>query len=151
MAAGGDRLTIRTGAILVALLFGCACATPVPTIVRTPTPLPPGVLVPEAPAINLGNVPVNVQQEAEFDLVNSGGQPVTILGLPHVTILEGCCPVNPTVSSTVIPPKGTVALRYPFLMHTGAPGGPQRIQITLMTDSPQTPTITLLLVLVAGT
>jgi hypothetical protein len=42
-------------------------------------------------------------------------------------------------------------LRYPFLIHTGAPGGPQRIRITLMTDSAQTPTVTLLVTAVAGT
>ena len=40
-------------------------------------------------------------------------------------------------------------LRYPFVMHEGM-GGPHRIQITLKTDSPRTPTLTLELRAVAG-
>ena len=42
-----------------------------------------------------------------------------------------------------------MTLRYPFIMHPGM-GGPHRIQITLATDSAQTPSITLLLTAVAG-
>jgi hypothetical protein len=83
-------MALATAPLLIALLCACSSAAPEPTIYKTPTPSPPGVLIPQAPIINLGNVPVNVQSEAEFDLVNSGGQPVTILGLPHVQILEGC-------------------------------------------------------------
>jgi hypothetical protein len=49
----------------------------------------------------------------------------------------------------VIQPGGTLTLRYPFIMHPGM-GGPHRIQITLATDSGQTPSITLLLTAVAG-
>jgi hypothetical protein len=133
-APGSLRSRANLAIVTAALLSACSGASPV-QIIRTPTAVPPGVLIPESPVINLGNVGLNVQNEAEFDLVNSGGQPVTILGLPRVTILEGCCPVNPTVSATVIEPGGTVALRYPFLMHTGAAGGPQRVQITLTTES----------------
>jgi hypothetical protein len=40
-------------------------------------------------------------------------------------------------------------LRYPFIMHPGM-GGPHRVQITLATDSPATPNVTLLLAAVAG-
>jgi hypothetical protein len=40
-------------------------------------------------------------------------------------------------------------MHYPFVMHPGM-GGPHRIQITLMTDSSQTPTVTLLLTAIAG-
>jgi hypothetical protein len=40
-------------------------------------------------------------------------------------------------------------LRYPFIMHPGM-GGPHRIQITLKTDSPDTPSVTLLLTALAG-
>jgi hypothetical protein len=83
-------MALATAALLIALLSACSGAAAEPTIYQTPTPSPPGVLIPQAPIINLGNVRVNVQSEAEFDLVNSGVQPVTILGLPHVQILEGC-------------------------------------------------------------
>jgi hypothetical protein len=82
-------LVIASAAFMGALSTDCAASGPA-AVFQTPTPLPPGVLIPQAPVINLGNVPLNVQSEAEFDLVNSGGQPVNILGLPHVTILEGC-------------------------------------------------------------
>ena len=40
-------------------------------------------------------------------------------------------------------------LRYPFIMHPGM-GGPHKIQITLGTHSPETPSVTLLLTAVAG-
>jgi hypothetical protein len=40
-------------------------------------------------------------------------------------------------------------VRYPFVMHPGM-GGPHRIQVTLKTDSPATPTVTLLLTAAAG-
>ncbi len=50
----------------------------------------------------------------------------------------------------VIKPGQKVTLRYPFIMHPGM-GGPHRIQIALRTDSPETPTVNLLLTAVAGT
>jgi hypothetical protein len=40
-------------------------------------------------------------------------------------------------------------VRYPFKMATGM-GGPHRIQITLGTDSPTSPSVPLLLTAVAG-
>ena len=40
-------------------------------------------------------------------------------------------------------------VRYPFIMHPGM-GGPHRFEITLATDSPATPAITLTLIEVAG-
>jgi len=49
----------------------------------------------------------------------------------------------------VIPPGGTLTLRYPFMMHPGM-GGPHRIQITLPTDSVDTPVVTLILRALAG-
>ena len=42
-----------------------------------------------------------------------------------------------------------MALRYPFIMHPGM-GGPHRVEITLPTDSAETPTVTLTLLAVAG-
>jgi hypothetical protein len=40
-------------------------------------------------------------------------------------------------------------VRYPFIMHPGM-GGPHRFEITVATDSPATPAITLTLIGVAG-
>lgn len=42
-----------------------------------------------------------------------------------------------------------MTLRYPFIMHPGM-GGPHRFEITLRTDSRETPTLTLTLVAMAG-
>jgi hypothetical protein len=40
-------------------------------------------------------------------------------------------------------------LHYPFIMHPGM-GGPHRIQITVPTDSPETPTVILTVIAMAG-
>jgi hypothetical protein len=136
-------------ACIAALISACSASTSAP-LVKTPTPASPGVLIPQGPVVNLGTVPINTQSEAEFDLVNTGGQPVNIVGLPRVKVLEGCCPANPTISATVILPGGMAVVRYPYLMHTGAPEGPQHAQITVTTDSAQTPTIVLELTAVSG-
>jgi len=40
-------------------------------------------------------------------------------------------------------------VRYPFVMHPGM-GGPHRIQISMPTDSPETPIVTLTVLAVAG-
>lgn len=40
-------------------------------------------------------------------------------------------------------------MRYPFIMHAGM-GGPHHFEIVLRTDSPETPTVTLTLLALAG-
>lgn len=55
----------------------------------------------------------------------------------------------PTVSSTVLKPGEKATVRYPFIMHPGM-GGPHKFEITLRTDSPETPTVTLMLLAIAG-
>ena len=55
----------------------------------------------------------------------------------------------PAVSSTAIEPGKTLVLRYSYIMHPGM-GGPHRFEITLATDSPETPTIKLMLTAVSG-
>lgn len=42
-----------------------------------------------------------------------------------------------------------MTVRYPYMMGPGM-GGPHRFEITLTTDSPETPTITLTVVAVSG-
>ena len=42
-----------------------------------------------------------------------------------------------------------MTVRYPFMMHAGM-GGPHRFEITLATDSPETPRVTVTVVAVAG-
>jgi hypothetical protein len=149
VAARLTGLAVLGAVCFAALISACSVSSSTP-VAKTPTPAAPGVLIPQAPLINLGNVRINTQTEAEFDLVNAGGQPVTIVGLPRVKVLEGCCPAIPTVNATVILPGGMAVVRYPYLMHTGAQGGPQHVQITVTTDSAKTPTIVLELTAVSG-
>ncbi|MFN8637752.1 MAG: hypothetical protein U0893_28195 [Chloroflexota bacterium] len=42
-----------------------------------------------------------------------------------------------------------MTVRYPYLMHAGM-GGPHRFEITLTTDSPVAPSVTLTVVAVSG-
>ena len=42
-----------------------------------------------------------------------------------------------------------MTLRYPYLMHAGM-GGPHRFEITLATDRPETPRVTLTVVAISG-
>lgn len=46
-------------------------------------------------------------------------------------------------------PGEVLTVRYPYLMHVGM-GGPHRFEITLNTDSPETPTVTLTVVALSG-
>jgi hypothetical protein len=66
---------------------GIASVTP-PTATSAPTLS--GTLAATSAIVDLGNVPFDVQAEGRFDLVNSGTQPVRLVGAPQVKMLEGC-------------------------------------------------------------
>jgi hypothetical protein len=40
--------------------------------------------------VDLGRVPFDKPVEARFELANSGGSPVRLIGKPQVKLLEGC-------------------------------------------------------------
>lgn len=50
----------------------------------------PGRLVAAQPTIDLGRVPFDKLVEARFELTNSGGDTVRLVGAPRVRMLEGC-------------------------------------------------------------
>lgn len=50
----------------------------------------PGRLEARPVTIDLGRVPFDRLVEARYELVNTGGQPVRLLGAPAVKTLEGC-------------------------------------------------------------
>jgi hypothetical protein len=50
----------------------------------------PGRLVAEQTAVDLGRVPFDRQVEARFELANTGGDTVRLVGAPRVRMLEGC-------------------------------------------------------------
>jgi hypothetical protein len=90
------RGSIVAGALSVLVLNGCSgvAATPTPTSVGTSatkeSASSAGVLVPKATTVDLGNVPFDVPAQGQFELVNTGSQPVKLLGAPEVKMLEGC-------------------------------------------------------------
>ena len=50
----------------------------------------PGRLVAGQPTIDLGRVPFDRMTEARFELDNTGGDVVRLVGAPKVRMLEGC-------------------------------------------------------------
>src|SRR5215212_4405055 len=49
-----------------------------------------GRLVATQPTIDLGQVPFDKPTEARFELANTGGETVRLVGAPKVRMLEGC-------------------------------------------------------------
>jgi hypothetical protein len=85
------RGSIAAGALAVLVLSACSSTAPV----STPTPASvtatsAGVLVPKASTVDLGNVPFDAPAQGQFELMNTGTQPVKLLRAPEVTMLEGC-------------------------------------------------------------
>lgn len=50
----------------------------------------PGRLVARETTVDLGRVPFDVKTEARFELANTGGEVVQLVGPPRVRMLEGC-------------------------------------------------------------
>ena len=50
----------------------------------------PGRLVAEQPSVDLGRVAFDRMTEARFDLDNTGGDVVRLVGAPKIRMLEGC-------------------------------------------------------------
>lgn len=81
---------LGAGALAFAILVGLAL------LLRPSTPQPvadagePGRLEARPAMIDLGRVPFDRPVEARYELVNTGGQPVRLLGAPAVKTLEGC-------------------------------------------------------------
>ena len=50
----------------------------------------PGRLVASQTTVDLGQVPFDKQVEARFELANTGGGTVRLVGAPRVRMLEGC-------------------------------------------------------------
>jgi len=72
------------------VLSACSSTTPVTPAAATSAPTSSGALAARSTTVDLGSVPFDVQAEGQFDLVNSGAEPVRLLGAPQVKMLEGC-------------------------------------------------------------
>ena len=90
------------------------------------------------PFFELGDRHYNVPVEVTYNLQNVGDQPLRILEIPKVQVLEGCCPPTPEVSALTLKPgqRGTITIR--FSMHAGM-DGPHDFRIALKTDDPSRP------------
>jgi hypothetical protein len=86
-----SRVIAMGSAMLLALvLSACSNAASVPATPASSNGASAGVLVAKSATVDLGKVPFDVQAEGRFDLVNSGSQPVRLVGAPQVKMLEGC-------------------------------------------------------------
>ncbi len=83
-------IAVGSAMLLAAVLTACSNAATVPATPPVSGGASAGVLVAEAATVDLGKVPFDVQAEGRFDLVNSGSQPVKLVGAPQVKMLEGC-------------------------------------------------------------
>lgn len=83
--------------------------------------------------------------ETVVRLRNTGDEPLIFTDLPHVQVVEGCCPPQAVASAHSLRPgeEATVTLR--FTMHEGM-GGPHDFRLHLYTNDPDDPetTITIL-------
>jgi hypothetical protein len=85
------RVSAIASALLLALvLSACSTGASVPATPATSGGASAGVLVAKSATVDLGRVPFDLQAEGRFDLVNSGPQPVKLVGAPQVKMLEGC-------------------------------------------------------------
>lgn len=84
--------------LLVVLVVGLALALGGVVLLRSdgaPRSVPsesgaPGRLVASQATIDLGRVPFDKLAEARFELGNTGGETVRLVGAPRVRMLEGC-------------------------------------------------------------
>jgi hypothetical protein len=75
-------IAIAAGAVLV-VSRTTADAVPI-------DPTAPGRLVTDQATVDLGRVAFDKLAEARFELANTGGDTVRLVGAPHVRMLEGC-------------------------------------------------------------
>ena len=78
-------LIVVLGAGVVALLWAQTPSREVGTDASAP-----GRLVAVQPTVDLGRVPFDRMTEGRFELDNTGGDMVRLVGAPKVRMLEGC-------------------------------------------------------------
>lgn len=71
--------------------------------------------------IALGHVPLNVTVVPEWTITNTGDETV-VLGDPHASVVEGCCPGPLELTATSLAPGEAAQLTFPLQMHPGMDG-----------------------------
>jgi hypothetical protein len=84
------RLALLGATLFILVLGACSKPAAIPPAGATAGPKSHGALVARSATIDLGTVPFDVVAEGQFDLVNSGNEPVKLVGVPQVKMLEGC-------------------------------------------------------------
>ena len=131
------------GAALSLSIAGCV-ATPAdtdPAMPSTPgfaasgTATTGGVSV-TGSEIAMGAVPLNVTVTPTWTLTNTGTSTV-VLGEPHASVNEGCCPGPLTLDQIELVPGASTTLTFPLQMHPGM-DGPHDFDIHIPVDGPDT-------------
>jgi len=71
--------------------------------------------------IEMGIVPLDVTVIPSWTLVNTGTEPV-VLGEPHASVIDGCCPGPLELGVRTLEPGGSTDLSFPLEMHPGMDG-----------------------------
>lgn len=92
----------------------------------------------EQDTFNYGDVKLGITVETVFRVRNVGDKPLLILNQPRLQVIEGCCPPDAILSSSVIQPGQEATITLNFMMHDGM-GGKHRFDIDLQTNDPTHP------------
>lgn len=72
-------------------------------------------------SVEMGDVPLDVTVVPSWTLENTG-QDTVVLGEPHASVLEGCCPGPLRLGIGTLAPGERTELTFPLQMHPGMDG-----------------------------
>lgn len=71
--------------------------------------------------VDMGRVPLDVTVVPTWTLTNNTTEAVMI-GQPHASVIEGCCPGPLTVGTNLLAPGASTEIQFPLQMHRGMDG-----------------------------
>lgn len=142
---------VGTGALVAGRFDEPSATTPQPTgeinamgmpVVQTPgagsEPTTSGSIEVDHGLWQLGTVPLNTAVRPQWQLTNTGDEPV-VIGEPRPEVREGCCPGPIALSTRTIPPGGTATVTFELSMHPGMDGWHDiAIHVPLTSDADDT-------------
>jgi hypothetical protein len=75
----------------------------------------------EGALIALGDVPLDTTVTPTWTLRNTGDRTV-VLGMPHIQVVQGCCPGEAVYADPELAPGEETTLEFPLMMHEGMDG-----------------------------
>lgn len=135
--AVGAALTLSIGAYAMST-SAASVSTTVPSVNLAGTGVATaGNIVVEGSEIAMGMVPLDETVTPSWRLTNEGVHTV-VLGEPHASVNEGCCPGPLTLDRTALAPGETAILTFPLQMHAGM-DGPHDFDVHVpLADDPDT-------------